>query len=149
MSCAADDAKGTSILDLLETFLAPYAIQSLQLDEKMRNEAALATFRRIGGPKHGSLVELRGGIASVQSRPSSGIREGRVCEAASCRDCRGAYVVATAGQESSAKMCGPIRVPANMDVDALFQGWPSCLSDMGPSQRPPDIHQQNEDADDS
>jgi len=46
MSCASDDAKGTSILDLLETFLSPYAIQSLQLDEKMRNEAALATFRR-------------------------------------------------------------------------------------------------------
>ncbi|KAF8263933.1 SNF2 family N-terminal domain-containing protein [Lactarius quietus] len=56
---AADDktivySQWTSMLDLLETLLARYAIQSLRYDGKMRSEAreaALANFRRIGGPK--------------------------------------------------------------------------------------------------
>jgi SNF2 family DNA or RNA helicase len=42
------------MLDLLETLLARYGIQNLRYDGKMRSEAreaALANFRRIGGPK--------------------------------------------------------------------------------------------------
>ncbi|KAI9435461.1 SNF2 family N-terminal domain-containing protein [Lactarius indigo] len=44
----------TSMLDLLETLLARHGIQNLRYDGKMRSEAreaALAGFRRIGGPK--------------------------------------------------------------------------------------------------
>lgn len=42
------------MLDLLETLLARYGIQNLRYDGKMRSEAreaALANFRRTGGPK--------------------------------------------------------------------------------------------------
>jgi SNF2 family DNA or RNA helicase len=44
----------TSMLDLLETLLARHGIQNLRYDGKMRSEAreaALAAFRRTGGPK--------------------------------------------------------------------------------------------------
>ena len=42
------------MLDLLETLLPRYGIQNLRYDGKMRSEAreaALAAFRRTGGPK--------------------------------------------------------------------------------------------------
>jgi hypothetical protein len=135
------------MLDLLETLLPRYGIQNLRYDGKMRSEAreaALAAFRRTGGPKvilisikcggvglnltianrvikcarafvltqrgshrvtqYGSLVELRGGIAGVRSRPSPWAREGRVCEASGCREYyRGAYV-ATAGRQDGYAM---------------------------------------------
>ena len=45
---------GTSMLDLVETVLARYGIQSLRYDGKMQSEARDATlvmFRKIGGPR--------------------------------------------------------------------------------------------------
>jgi SNF2 family DNA or RNA helicase len=45
---------GTSMLDLVETMLERYGIQSLRYDGKMQSEerdATLVTFRKIGGPR--------------------------------------------------------------------------------------------------
>ena len=45
---------GTSMLDLVETVLVRYGIQSLRYDGKMRSDARDATltaFRKIGGPR--------------------------------------------------------------------------------------------------
>ena len=45
---------GTSMLDLVETVLLRYGIQSLRYDGKMQSDArdaTLTTFRKIGGPR--------------------------------------------------------------------------------------------------